>query len=81
MFCEHECPAAILCRMDGATVEECSQLGDRVIDARKLDSAGVWTVFLNEFEEKPGIRWQRVLEQAGPRAERTIIRQCVGVDP
>lgn len=59
-FSEHEWPGVILCGMDGATLEQCREIADQLVETRSLDHGGIWTSFLDEFEEKLSAYQQRL---------------------
>lgn len=48
----HEWPAGILYGMDGATIEQCGEIADAVVEARQQDEDGRYTSFLADFEAK-----------------------------
>lgn len=65
VFSEHEWPGVILCGMGGATLEQCRQHADAVVEARALDIDGEWTSFLDEFDDKLRVYQARLLLEAG----------------
>ena len=48
----HEWPAGILYGHDGATLEECAEIADAVMEARQQDVDGLHAAFLADFEGK-----------------------------
>lgn len=48
-YAMHEWPAGMLYGYDGATLEQCGNLGERLAEARRLDSEEVHANFLDAF--------------------------------
>ncbi|MBP6529304.1 MAG: hypothetical protein KA260_04235 [Burkholderiales bacterium] len=63
--CEHEWPAGILYGMNGATPEQCKEIGVCVVRAKALDEQHEHADFLASFETKVDSYLQRLTLSAG----------------